>query len=895
MNQPTSLQAGTRIDDYEIRETLWTTNSGFIYLARDPDRDRDVLIQEYLPPALATRHWSGIHAMPLEGLADDFDQGLTRFLREARILAQINDPYVCRVYEYTEANATAYMVLDYEPGGTLHDYLAEHREPLDEGEIRKMMVPLLKGLRVSHAAELLHRDINPANIYLRDVGPPVLIGFGSPVAAPQGGGDPHVESRVAPGYSPVEQYQSEGEIGPWSDLYALGATMYRCLSGAAPVDAARRVTAIAQDREDPLVPATELGVSDYSSGLLSAIDWMMEPMAADRPQDAGAVLGPLTREQAPRRPAPADRSATTDAPRPDEDAKPHAAPAPGPSGPRAGPYRDHSKREPAIKRAPRPADGSEAPRPAATVYRATDSRKRARTGYGWPLLVVLAGVSLVALFLFYEPSPPRDVAVNDLLQEGDIQAPASTAAETPPPDLPEKVNFGRAGDDQRADEYRVLQQQTTQIERMLAAAKENMSEGRLVSPAGDNALASYRAILALDPDQTDARLGLGTIQTELVKSAEKTFSEDGDVEAARRLLARAADVREESERAKALRAEIQAHLAEQARQERLAREAERRREEARQRAEQERREEIAELVTRAQSAFDAGRLTQPAGDNALAFYRRVLRLEPEHQEATQGVQRIGRTFLDRASDAIAKDELDRAEGLLSTAAAILPDDESVSLLRKQLQTRREVAERERRERQRQAALAAQQARQAQQSVQARQQAASTAAAADETDAGPPRDLEDGVTAYYAGDYDIAYRLLQPLAEADQPRAKFRLAMMYYHGRGLEQDINLAENLIREALPAIREQVARGAAWAQADLASLYADGIVVAENDKEAVRLYRLAAEQGYAGAQTNLGVMYANGEGVFRNREDAIRWLQRAAEQGDRIAQKNLQALGVQ
>jgi serine/threonine protein kinase len=307
MNQPKSLQSGTGIDDYEIKETLWTTSSGFIYRATDLDRERDVLIQEYLPAALATRHWSGIHAMALEGLAEEFDQGLTRFLREARILAQIHDPYVCRVYEYTEANATAYMVLDYEPGQTLQAHLATRTSPLDEGEIRKLLVPLLKGLRVAHASELLHRDIHPANIYLREVGPPVLIGFGSPEITVHEGGDPHVENRVAPGYTPVEQYQSDGEVGPWTDLYALSATMYRCLSGMAPVDAARRVTEIAQGKEDPLVPATELGVSDYSSGLLGAIDWMLEPMVADRPDSAGAVLGPLTEERAPHRPAPSTR------------------------------------------------------------------------------------------------------------------------------------------------------------------------------------------------------------------------------------------------------------------------------------------------------------------------------------------------------------------------------------------------------------------------------------------------------------------------------------------------------------------------------------------------------------------------------------------------------------
>lgn len=880
MNQPKSLQSGTRIDDYEIKETLWTTNSGFTYRARDLDRDRDVLIQEFLPAALATRHWSGIHAMPLEGLADDFDQGLTRFLREARILAQINDPYVCRVYEYTEANATAYMVLDYEPGQTLKDHLAARQGPLDDGEIRKLLVPLLKGLRIAHAADLLHRDIHPANIYLRDVGPPVLIGFGSPVATAHDD-DQHIEHRVAPGYSPVEQYQSHGVIGPWSDLYALGATMYRCLSGAAPVDAARRITEIAQDKEDPLVPATELGVSDYSSGLLGAIDWMMEPMAGDRPDSAGAVLGPLTEERSPQQPPPpADRHAAAGGPQPGNQ------PAPRASGDapktRTETYRDHSKRGTPVQRAPRPVeDQPGTSTPVTPVYRTSRPGSRRATGWGWPALVILAGVSLIVLFLFYRPSPSQNAAVSDAPPGMDIQEPDPVAGDAYPlPDLPRKVNFGREQDDQRADAFRDLDQRTGQIEQMLAAAEENMNEGRLISPAGDNALAGYRAVLALDPDQTDARLGIAAIQTELVKSAETAFA-DEDIETAEQLLDQAGEIREESDRARALREEIQQHRAEQERQQQLAREAEQRREEARQRAEQEQQEQLQALVDQAEAAFEAGRLTQPPGENALALYRRALRLDPEHPDALQGVARVGRRYIDQASDAIANDELARAEGLLSTAAAILPDNESILLLRNQLDTRQAAMAEQRREQQRLAALAEREA-----------------PAPEPMEEIPPRaaspDLDDGVEAYYAGDYDIAYRLLNPLAD-DHPRAKFRIAMMYHHGRGVEQDINVARTLIREALPKIREQADEGAAWAQADLASLYADGIVVAENDAEAVRLYRLAADQGYAGAQTNLGVMYANGEGVLRSRDDAIVWLQRAADQGDRIAQKNLRALGVQ
>lgn len=885
MNQPKSLQSGTRIDHYEITETLWTTNSGFTYLARDLDRERDVLVQEYLPAELAARHWSGIHAMPLDGLAEEFDQGLARFLREARILAQINDPYVCRVYEYTEANATAYLVMDHEPGQTLKDHLAEHGAPLDEGEIRKMLVPLLKGLKVAHAAELLHRDIHPANIYLRDVGPPVLIGFGSPVFTVREDGDPHVEKRVAPGYSPVEQYQSDGELGPWSDLYALGATMYRCLAGVAPVDAAHRVTDIAQDKEDPLVPATELGVSDYSSGLLGAIDWMMEPMASDRPASASAVLGPLTAERPTAQPKPpADRHA------PGGGTTPKAAPGGHPPGRSPNQPAEnapvHDRPAAPAHRAPPPAPLS-VPKAAPADRPHRRSGNRIGTGLGWPALLVAAGVSMLAFFVFYEPTPTQSVAVSEVPPEVEISA-ADPDEMYPPPELPDQVNFGRAQDDERADQYRDLEQRTGEIERMLAAARLNMDAGRLVSPAGDNALANYRAILALEPEQTDARLGIGEIQTKLVNAAETAFEENEDVDSALGLLDQAAEVREESSRGQALRRDIERHLAEKERQERLARLAEEHREEARRQAEQARLEEIRNLLEQAEAALGSGRLTQPPGDNALAYYQRALRLAPDQPEALQGIEQIGERYLARASEAIDADELDKAEGLLSTAAAILPNDETIAGLRERLDTRRDaVAQRERLERRRLAALET--------PNEATDAAPAAPAVMDPPEADETRRLEEGVTAYYAGDYDIAYRLLNPLAENGQPRARFRVAMMYYRGRGVKQDVNLAETFIREALPEIRERVEQGEAWAQADLASLYADGIVVAENDKEAVRLYTLAAEQGYAGAQTNLGVMYANGEGVFRNRDSAVQWFRRAAEQGDRIAQKNLQALGVE
>ena len=885
MNHPKSLQAGTRIDDYEIRETLWMTNSGFIYRANKLDRDRTVLIQEYLPSVLATRHWSGIHAMPLEGLAEEFDQGLTRFLREARILAQINDPYVCRVYEYTETNATAYMVLDYEPGQTLKEHLAATKAPLGEDEIRKLLVPLLKGLRIAHAADLLHRDIHPANIYLRDVGPPVLIGFGSPLSAPRDDSDQHIESRVAPGYSPVEQYQSDGVLGPWSDLYALGATMYRCLSGVTPVDATRRVTDIAQDKEDPMVPAMELGSGNYSAALLSAIDWMLEPMAADRPESAGAVLRPLSEEHpSSRTTPPAERNAQTPKHGPRQARKtPAAATAHGGTV-----YRDHSKVQPP-RRAPESAAETAlppAPQQVVDAYRTRKKMKSLNSGWGWPVVMILAGLSLVAVFVLYKPTPSGETAVGSTPADTASQATAPSGADDPPPDLPEKVDFGHARDDERAANYRTLEHQTEKIQQALAAAERAEQQGHLVSPPGDNALEHYRAVLTLDPTQADAKLGIADLQRKLVKSAEDAFAAQ-DVEQAKRLLNQAAQVREETERGLALRQKIDEYTTEKARQERLAREEQERREQERQRAEQERRQQVQALLKQANAALDDGRLTQPPGDNALAYLQQALKLEPDNPQAQQGIDRIGHHYLDLASDALAKDELDKADGLLNTAAAILPNNDSIPLLQKQLDTRRTVAKQQALERRQEESRKAARAEVQNQAPQTASQEPSAPTA--------PQTMEEGVTAYYAGEYDTAFRLLNPLAEQGEPRAKLRVAIMYYHGRGVDKDVTLAETLIHEALPQIQAKANQGVAWAQADLGSLYSDGIVLAENHEEAVRLYRLAAKQGYAGAQTNLGVMYANGQGVPRSREDAIMWFRRAAAQGDRIAQKNLQTLGVQ
>jgi len=155
-----------------------------------------------------------------------------------------------------------------------------------------------------------------------------------------------------------------------------------------------------------------------------------------------------------------------------------------------------------------------------------------------------------------------------------------------------------------------------------------------------------------------------------------------------------------------------------------------------------------------------------------------------------------------------------------------------------------------------------------------------------------RQLSSGINAYYKGDYNTAFTNLHPLAEANSPRAQFRLGIMYYQGRTVVKNEDLARQWIARALPAILRSAQKGQAWAQADLGTAYELGIGVKQDLTRAASLYQKAAKQGYAGAQTNLGVLYGTGEGVNYDRKAAIYWLKKAAVQGDKIAQDNLRIL---
>ena len=278
-NRP--LAPGFRLGDYRIEKQLSQGGFSIVYLAHD-QQDRPVAIKEYLPAHLAQRQGES----PLPVVSADrqaaFTRGMLSFFEESRLLAQLDHPNVVRVLDFFRANQTAYLVMRYERGRSLQEEIQTHRGELAESVIRDVFARLLNGLREVHMHKLLHLDIKPANIYLRTDGHPVLLDFGATRQVLGASGLP-LQAIHTPGFAAPEQTQSGEAQGPWTDIYAVGATLYACLAKGAPVAADLRL------QEDRLEPAQQRWHTHYSPQLLELIDWCMQLPIAARPQSVFAL------------------------------------------------------------------------------------------------------------------------------------------------------------------------------------------------------------------------------------------------------------------------------------------------------------------------------------------------------------------------------------------------------------------------------------------------------------------------------------------------------------------------------------------------------------------------------------------------------------------------------
>ena len=280
-----ALPRGYALHEYQIEQTLGIGGFGLTYLATDSNLNLKVAIKEYLPGDLAQRGEDQSVRPKGDAGVDSFKWGLSRFLDESRTLASFRHPNIVRVLRFFEANRTAYMVMEFVAGQPLGEWIRSHR-PLEQGAVLAIAGPLLDGLEVVHRAGYLHRDIKPSNIFIRDDGSPVLLDFGSARSASSG---TERTAIVTPGYAPIEQYHSQGQQGPWSDLYAFGGVLYWMITGKRPVEAVARV------RQDMLPPALQAADrSRYSAELLAAIDWALTPHEERRPQSVSEFRAALS-------------------------------------------------------------------------------------------------------------------------------------------------------------------------------------------------------------------------------------------------------------------------------------------------------------------------------------------------------------------------------------------------------------------------------------------------------------------------------------------------------------------------------------------------------------------------------------------------------------------------
>ncbi|WP_334154176.1 serine/threonine-protein kinase [Tepidimonas sp.] len=296
--KPAPLPPDTVIGGYRIVRLLAAGGFGLVYLALDAI-GHEVAIKEYLPASLALR--SPGELLPIVAPENQalYRLGLRSFFEEGRALAQISHPAVVGVLNFFRENETVYMVMDYLQGASLQEFIVaarsrQRKKVLREATIRSLFDEVLRGLRIVHQHKMLHLDIKPANIFITDDNRAVLIDFGAAREVLNTEGT-FVRPMYTPGFAAPEMYRRTGStgLGPWTDIYAIGACMYSCMQGYPPHDAPQR-----QDKDRLEASLARLrGV--YSDNLLDVVRWCMALDPLERPQSVFALQRELAREESP--------------------------------------------------------------------------------------------------------------------------------------------------------------------------------------------------------------------------------------------------------------------------------------------------------------------------------------------------------------------------------------------------------------------------------------------------------------------------------------------------------------------------------------------------------------------------------------------------------------------
>lgn len=287
LNNQNMLQVGTILHGtYKIESYLSSGGFGNTYLAKNIEFDETYAIKEFFVKGVCQRDGNSttISVSNAEN-TNSFEQQREKFKKEARRLRSLSNPHIVKVYDLFEENGTAYYVMDYVDGENLSARLKRTNAPLAESEVRNYLNLILDGLEAIHNEGMFHLDIKPANIMVDSHDVVKLIDFGaSKLQSTVGGATMSTGISYTNGYAPSEQMaQSYDKFGPWTDFYALGATMYKLLTNQDPPS----VSDLSEDETEDKHLA--LPMPNVSKEMIRLVVWMMQVNRLKRPKNVGEI------------------------------------------------------------------------------------------------------------------------------------------------------------------------------------------------------------------------------------------------------------------------------------------------------------------------------------------------------------------------------------------------------------------------------------------------------------------------------------------------------------------------------------------------------------------------------------------------------------------------------
>ena len=291
--KPASLPPDTVIGGYRVVRKISAGGFGVVYLAVDKE-GQQVAVKEYLPSALTMRDAGALVPQVAPEKLSLYRLGLKSFFEEGRTLAQISHPSVVSVLNFFRQNETVYMVMNYLEGATLQDFIVTARDlkkqkVFRESTIRSLFDEVLRGLRIVHQHKMLHLDLKPANIFITNDNKAVMLDFGAAREVLNKEGN-FTRPMYTPGFAAPEMYRRDSTMGPWTDIYAIGACIYSCMQGYPPNDAPQRL------EKDRLALSLTRMRGVYSDNLIEVVEWCMSLDPLSRPQSVFALQKELSRE-----------------------------------------------------------------------------------------------------------------------------------------------------------------------------------------------------------------------------------------------------------------------------------------------------------------------------------------------------------------------------------------------------------------------------------------------------------------------------------------------------------------------------------------------------------------------------------------------------------------------